>query len=520
MDPPAEEKPKSVRLSFLSPRTSRSGSLSSGFAGPLSPHGASPRVHPSGAGPRRMSMSVLVVQETVLRKHLAVLMTAQTTPDVLVPLFLVSVTRFFRDRGAGVPGLLDPLSPAEKAQAEKVFTEAVPGSEYVFAASLHARVVFQVFLTFLRSIPLPCIVTFEVRPLLRALIPAKQAASLGGIVGLFQALPSLNRQVLLEVLHIVGLICENSHVNLCDPLRVCSAFAGVCFAEHYSALDDEASFAASDESRLFLRMVTLRRELLVALEAAPFAGQSSYDLLWGLSSTFEFEAGRERVGDLAFCASGDLCVVGSSGTVRLRSPSFEPRATAAARQPLMHVAPVEFSFWVRGEMCAEIRSGVTGERVTKLSRNVRCFLHLPQLKRVWGGSEGLIYVFDDTTGADAGSIVFSAAPSTGAGTSATALGPVAPGHSMLKRQESEMVDDEVLSGMLSSLAQPLTSTGPGVRHGTLSTSTLTSGSPGAAPIASPRSVSPRLGRAPGEPEVSVLVDNVPCRTPGPVEVNG
>ncbi len=456
MEGDAAKSAKSLRLSFLSPRASRAGSFTSGFAGPLSPHSATSPKGPGGLTGRRPSMTVLQVQDTVLRKHLPVLMTAQThLADTSVPLFLVSLSRFFRDRGAASPGLLDaPLSASDKAQLDKIFVEAVPGSECVFGAHIHPRVVFQAFLTFLRSVPAPAIVTFEVRPLLRGLIKSAGDASVASMAELLLALPTLNKQMLLEVLHIAGLICENSHANQCDPVRVCTALAEVCFASEYSTMLDDGSGAeagpASDEGKLLRAMATYRKELMFAANGAPPMGQSMHDLLWCTATGYEFEKSKERVSDLAFATDGSLCVVGSSGNVHLRTPLFEHRAMGAnAKQPLLCVTAVDSAaFWIRGEMYAELRNASTGERTAKLSRNVRCFLHLPQVGRVWGGSEGVVYVFDDKTGADISSIAFAATPAAPAAQSASLT-------SSLKRQESEMVDEEMLSNMVSSLSQPI-----------------------------------------------------------------
>ncbi len=378
-------------------------------------------------------------------------------PDAAVPLFLISVSRFVCNHVRDL-GMLDDLKDAnEKTMFQTILDEAAPGSEYQFKSECPARVVLKALSKFLSSIPTPSVITFEVRALLRSLLKSPANATVAQLAAFLSALPGLNRQVLLEVAHIIGMVCENTHANLCRPVSVCARFAEILLAEEYSSvLDDGSQDEASPEAQLLLRLCTYRRDLLFAMNAAPFMGHSSYDLLWCISSFGEFVPGKERVTDICYSIDGSVCTVGSLGSMHVRSPHCDMRFAMNVKQPLMFVTAVgSFAYWVRGEMFACIFNSMTGERMVKLSKNVRCFLHLPRLGKVWGGSEGAIYVFDASTGADGtGSIPFLPPPSQQQ-TAATPVSASPPGKPFLKRQESEMVDEETLSNVVSGLAAPL-----------------------------------------------------------------
>jgi hypothetical protein len=341
-------------------------------------------------------------------------------------------------------------------------------------------------LDFLKAVPTPLIVTFEARPILRELLNQSKSGPLAVEVlwEFCNALPSLNRLVLLEVLHIAAMICENSFLNKCDPIRVCSALAEVTFAEQYVVvMEDDDNYFNVDLAKLFMMFVQNRRQLTEALSAPPPMGQSIHELLHCLSMVRVFA--KEKVRDLAFAEDGSCCVVGSSGSIRVQDCNFMLLNSAKAAQPLFcvqHVPHPGPTWWVRGEMYAEVRIGDPEkelERSVKLPRNVRSFLYLPQLNRVWGGSEGLIYVFNADTGAESGasisfSTVVESAPVSET-PSANASGYTTP-HFL--RQESAMVDEEGLANLIGSLNAPIDSLQGRVEKKRLSNTVIPTAVPG------------------------------------------
>ena len=416
--------------------------------------------------------------EEVEHKHLAVLMAGQTAmPDLHVPVFLTSIGRFIRDH-AHETGMLEEPTPVELQHVDRILKEVSVGREYHFRA-VSLGVVYRVLLRFLSGIPTPPVISFEVRPLMRQLLHAcvNGSPSLQNMAEFFEMLPSLSRCVLLELLHICGMLAENSIMNGCHPLYACAAVGQIAFAEQYVMVDDDAmdervvgsrgslrvdwSLEPQDsgQGRLLLAMVKARRDLMCLLQAPPPLGQSNHELLACISQLLQFE--KEKVTGIAFASDGSCCVVGSRGSICVRDASFFQLQSAKTAQPLFFVESVSKppSWWLRGEMYAEIRSAQSGmPRTLKLSRNARSFLFIPELDRVWGGSEGLIHVFDASTGAEMGSSI-SFAPASAA--SASPRPPEqksgTPSPRMLWRQESAMVDESEIDLMVKSLDMDMSS---------------------------------------------------------------
>lgn len=321
-------------------------------------------------------------------------------PELQVPVFLVCISRFFSKCSYSV-GILDTLSESEQQQVTSVLADAVVGSEYQFPPSWHPRVVWNILLQFLENIPVPSVITFEVRPLLRSacsdilqLGSSNVSSLLPSVVALLQALPSLNRWVIFEIAHIAASLIDNRRFNLCDPLAISASLGGVLFQDSYTMFSDEPDAkgaVASGFAGLFAHIVTCRIVLMASFKAPPPLGQPPAGLIHGLGAVKEFSS--EKVVDIGLVPDA-FCSASASGQFVVHDVLNSPLRQDDAKQPIFHVAGVGQRWWFRGEMCAELRAK-DGTRQLCLPKNARCFTHLQDQKLVLGGSDGCLLVFDE-----------------------------------------------------------------------------------------------------------------------------
>jgi hypothetical protein len=305
--------------------------------------------------------------------------------------------------------MMDPLSASDANQVANLKQDLCVGYEFEFDIQTPPNVVLRLLLDFFTLLPPNYLVHLECKAyltILRNLFEPSSASAdsleaqrVAALLAFLNSMDTVSRRVFIEVVHIVGVLIDNSSFNMCDPLALANCVAEVIFMQPYQPVASADERGSLDPQAYLLLWCTSQRAQMVRMWRAPLLGAKATDALLLQTVRAQFPDVRDGAICAIACTAKHLWCGSANGVIRiLDRRTRELVRMVQINQPLVSLVSMAGDvMWVRGEMRPEVRNA-TGEVVVKPARNGRCFVFLDELQQMWAGAEGAVHVLDCKTG--------------------------------------------------------------------------------------------------------------------------